>query len=82
MPPTRDPAPQPARARERKMVSPLHRALFAAAALALLCAIAAQPPATGDWVTGRATFFSAPAEFKQACRAPSRARSRGGISFH
>ena len=56
------------------MASLLRRALFAAAGLALLCAVAAQPPAKeGDWITGRATFFSAPAEFKQACRAPSRA---------
>ena len=57
------------------MASFLRRALFASAALALLCAVAAQPPAKeGDWVTGRATFFSAPAEFKQARHSPSRSR--------
>ena len=62
------------------MASLASRARVAAAALALLCAaavVAAQPPATeGDWTTGRATFFSAPAEFKQAC---ARARARCAV---
>jgi hypothetical protein len=63
------------------MASRALRACVAAAALALLFAFAsAQPPAKeGDWTTGRATFFSAPAEFKQA-RARARARARACVA--
>jgi hypothetical protein len=46
--------------------------LASAAALVLFAAVAlAQPPAKeGEWTTGRATYFSAPQDVKQA-RAPA-----------